>query len=138
MDLLGLWTLTGFTWLLAFMAMFSIGIFIVPVAIGLSVAAILLTVRRPGSWPSIAGLGLAFAAGVAWLGWTLASWDPEAGSCWESSEGVTTCEPAAQTNWDFTSTAIGIAIVIAFVTLVGWYFLSMRSSSARVVSPRSP
>lgn len=66
--LFGLWALTGSAFVLSFLGMFSIGIFVLPFAVALLVWAIVLTVRRPESWPSIAGLGLALALGLVWFG----------------------------------------------------------------------
>ena len=89
--LVGLWALTGAAWVLTFMGMFTIGIFVAPVAVALLVLSILLTVRRPDGWPAVAGLGISLTGGIVWLGTVLATAGPSQLSCAGSSGGPTVC-----------------------------------------------
>lgn len=132
--LLLLWTLTGLAWVLTFMGMFSIGIFVLPVAIGLLVLSIIRTVQRPSRWPAIAGLGLAFSVGVAWLGWTLASAGPSEMSCSGSSNGPTVCTSGGRVidpdavDWSIAIPWLVVASVIALVSVAGYFVLAAVST----------
>lgn len=134
--LLGLWTLTGLAWVLTFMGMFSIGIFVLPVAVGLLVLSIVRTLQRPGWWPAMAGLGVALSVGVAWLGWTLASAGPSQLSCSGSSDGPTVCTSGGKVidpdavDWAVATPSFVMAGVIALVSVVGYALLAARSTRA--------
>ncbi len=97
--LLALWTLAGCACVIAFLGMFTIGVFVAPFAMALMVVAILLTVRRPGRWPAAAGLGFALALGLVWLGVVLGHTGPQSasGSCSATTDGVQTCESGGRT-----------------------------------------
>jgi hypothetical protein len=69
-----LWALVGVLWGFTALAMMSIGIFLVPVAVGATV----LVARRASIWPDILGLASApaFAMGfLAWRFWSSAKCD---------------------------------------------------------------
>lgn len=111
-GLLALWTLTGLAGVLTFMGMFSIGIFVLPFAIGLLALSVVLTSRRPGSWPAVTGLGFALAVGLVWLGWVLATSGPSQMTCWGSFDGPSQC------------TSNGVPIdpdAIAWATAAPWF-----------------
>lgn len=94
--LFALWTLTGLACVVTVLGMFSIGIFVAPVTIALVVLSVVLTSRHPGSWPAVAGLGLALAVGLVWFGVFVGSGSPTSGSCSSSPSGVETCTSGGQ------------------------------------------
>lgn len=133
--LFGLWVLTGLAFVLTFMGMFSIGIFILPVAVGLLVVSIVLTTRRPAGWPALAGLGVSFAAGVAWLGWTVAgSARFDEVSCSGGSNQPTVCTSHGRVidpdsvDWVAAAPWLGAAALIAVVSVV---FYAVATSMTR-------
>jgi hypothetical protein len=144
MPLLLLWTLTGLAWLVTFLGMFSIGIFVLPVAVGLLVLSIVLTTRRPGEWPAIAGLGLALSVGVAWLGWTLAAAGPSELSCSGSSNGPAVCTSGGRVvdpdavDWGVATPWFAAAFAVALVTLVSHRLARTLLTSPLRHGPRSP
>jgi hypothetical protein len=124
-GLFALWTLTGLAGVLTVMGMFSIGIFVLPFAIALLVLSVVLTSRAPQSWPAVAGLGLALAVGLIWLGWVLATSGPSELSCSASSDGPTTCtsngvpiDPTA-IEWVRAVPWFAAAFAVALLTFVG-------------------
>lgn len=94
--LFGLWTLAGMASVVTVLGILSIGIFVAPVAIALVVLAVVLTSRQPGSWPTVAGLGVAIAVGFVWFGLSLGSGSPAEGSCSSSASGEMTCTSGGQ------------------------------------------
>ena len=132
--LIGLWALTGTAWVVTFLGMFSIGIFVLPIAIELLVTAIVLTSRRPGGWPSMAGLGVALAAGLVWLGWIIASPGPSQLSCSGSSDGPTQCTsnglPVDPNAVDWTAAA-PLVVAAAVVTVLSVVAYSLAAASTR-------
>lgn len=140
--LVGLWTLTGLVWVLSVMGMFSIGIFVLPVAIALLVTSTILTARRPHNWPSVAGLGLALAVGMTWLGWVLATSGPSEISCSGGSNAPLTCtsnglpiDPNA-VEWGVVAPWFGAAIVVAVSTVAAFYLAAMRTRSSAAMPGR--
>ncbi|MFC7486866.1 hypothetical protein ACOCJ7_11555 [Knoellia sp. CPCC 206453] len=126
MGLFALWTLTGLAGVLTVMGMFSIGIYVLPVAIALLVLSVVLTTRAPDSWPAVAGLGLALAVGLIWLGWVLATSGPSELSCSGSSDGPTTCtsngvpiDPNA-IEWVKATPWFAAAFAVALLTFVSY------------------
>lgn len=131
-----LWTVTGLAFVLSVMGMFSVGILVLPVAVALLVLSVVVTARRPGSWPSVAGVGLALAAGLAWLGWVLATSGPSQLSCSGSSDGPTTCTSRGRVvdpdavEWANAVPWFAAATVAAVVTGV-LYVLAMARTRSR-------
>lgn len=134
----GLWVLAGLACVVSVVGMFSIGILVAPLALGLVAVAVVVTVRRPGSWPAVAGLGLALAAGIAWLGVVLARSGPATGSCSATADGVVTClsegRPVAP---DAFATAMALpwfvaAALVAALTLAGYAAARTRVRAAGV------
>ncbi|WP_147061633.1 hypothetical protein [Knoellia locipacati] len=124
-----LWTVTGLLWVVTVAGLLTIGIFVAPLAAALLVLAIVLTVRRPGSWPAVAGLGLALAAGLVVLGLFLGSASPSQGSCSATPDGVETCtsgglayDPDAFA-WRTGAPWFAAAAVVAVLTVVGYVVL---------------
>jgi len=127
--LLALWTVAGLLWVVTVAGLLSIGLFVAPLAGALLVLAIVLTVRRPGSWPAVAGLGFALAAGLVGLGLFLGSAGPSQGSCSATPDGVETCtsgglayDPDAfvwstGAPWFATAAVVAVLTVVAYVAL---------------------
>ena len=137
-PLLALWALTGSAGVVSVLGMFSIGMFVAPLALALLAVAVVLTARRPGSWPSMAGLGLALAAGLAWLGVVLARADPSTGSCSATPDGVVTCvsegRPVAPDAF-VTAAAVpwfAAAGVVAALTFAGYTAARTRARASGV------
>ena len=136
--LLALWTLTGLAGVVTVLGMLSIGIVVAPMAVALLVLSVVLTARRPGSWPSVAGLGFALAFGLAWFGVFLGRADPSEGSCSATADGVVTClsdgrvvvpgsfESAAAAPW-FVA-----AVILALLTLAAYVVASSRVRASGV------
>lgn len=89
--MLALWVLTGSAWVVSVLGMLSIGILVAPPALALLALSVVLTVRRPGTWPSVAGVGVALTLGLGWMGLVLGRADPATGSCSATADGVVTC-----------------------------------------------
>ncbi|KGN31954.1 hypothetical protein N802_19100 [Knoellia sinensis KCTC 19936] len=139
-GLLLLWFVTGLACVLTVIGMFSIGIFVAPVALGLLALSVVLTSQSPGAWPAIAGLGLAAAVGLAWLGWIFATSGPAEMSCFGDSTGAEICtsngrlvDPGAiewgvAVWWFVASVATGVAAMVAYAVAAS----RTRSSVARL------
>ena len=124
-----LWFAAGMSGAVSFMGMFSIGLFVLPVALALLIAAVLLTATHLSYWPSVLGFGLAGGVGLMWLGYVLGTAGPDQISCSGSSNGPTTCTsngvPYDPNSIDWLSAApwlvlgalVAIASVTAFVVL---------------------
>ena len=87
----GLWALTGLAGVVSVLGILTIGVFVAPVALGLLAMSLVLTLRRPDRWPSVAGVGVALALGIGWLGVVVGRADPSTGSCSATPEGAVTC-----------------------------------------------
>ncbi|MFC7491788.1 MULTISPECIES: hypothetical protein [unclassified Knoellia] len=123
--LFALWALTGLVGVLTLLGMFSIGIFVLPVAVALLVVSIVRTAHAPDGWPAIAGLGLALAVGIAWLGWVLATSGPSAMSCSGGADLPTTCTSGGRVidpdavEWATAAPWFAAASVVVLLTFVG-------------------
>lgn len=137
-GLFALWVLVGLAGALTLLGMFSIGMFVLPVAAALLACAVWLTLRGADRWPAMAGLGVAAAAALAWLGVVLAQADPASGSCSGSPGGPVVCTDGAGQPWDPGSFAwavglpwfIAAALVLAG-TLAG-YLVARRVVTGRL------
>lgn len=82
--------------------------------------------RRPGSWPAVAGLGVALALGVAWLGWVDATSGPSQLDCSGSSDAPTVCRSGGEVvdpdavDWAVAAPWFGVALLVLAATLVSW------------------
>ena len=127
--LLVLWTVTGLLGLVTVGGLLTIGLFVAPLAAALLVLAIVLTVRRPGSWPAVAGLGFALAAGLVALGIVLGSTSPSQGSCSATPDGVETCTSGGRSHdpdvfgWSAGTPWFAAAAVVAALTVVAYVAL---------------
>ena len=138
--LLVLWAVTGLLGVVTVAGMLTIGLFVAPFAAALLVLAIVLTVRRPGSWPAVAGLGLAMAACFVGLGLFLGSAGPSQGSCAATPDGVETCtsgglayDPDAF-RWSTAVPWFAAAALVTALTLVAYVALR-RVTTGWVRSP---
>lgn len=120
LGMTALWTLTGMLGVVTVLGMFSIGIFVLPLAFASFGVALWLTIKQPSRWPSTFGLGLAAALGLAWFGVVMARSSPSEMSCSGSSDGPTICTsdgvPMDPNPFDLVAAApwFGLALV-AFV-----------------------
>lgn len=124
-----LWTVAGLLWLVTVAGLLTIGIFVAPLAAIVLVLAVVLTVRRPGSWPAVAGLGLALAVGLVGLGLFLGSASPSQGSCSATPDGVETCTSGGLAHdpdafvWSTGAPWFVAATVVAALTVAGYVVL---------------
>ena len=108
-GLFALWVLTGLTGALSFLGMLTIGIFVAPFALALFVTATILTARRADRWPALAGLGIAAAIALAWLGNVLGHSLPSSGSgtCTAVPGGAPPGTPSTCVSFDENSRPFG-------------------------------
>lgn len=93
-----LWGLVGLLFVLALAGMLSIGILVLPFAIGTSGLAAYATFGRAFRPQCIAGVMIPVALGIGWLGsWSTFVSDDPADHCYRSSGG-TTCESSSYTD----------------------------------------
>ncbi|MDT0213738.1 hypothetical protein Q9R29_07540 [Rothia sp. ARF10] len=140
LALLALWAAGGVAAVVSVAGLLSIGLFVAPLAALLLVTAVVLTARRPGSWPAVAGLGFALSAALGALGATLGSAAPSSGSCSATSDGVVTCtsggaalDPDAFA-WARAAPCFVAAVVVAVLTAAG-YLVLRRLTTGWVRSP---
>lgn len=90
-PMLLLWALTGTACVVSVLGILTIGVFVAPVALALLALSVVLTMRRPDRWPSVAGVGVALAFAIGWIGLVLSRADPSTGSCSATPDGAVTC-----------------------------------------------
>lgn len=142
-GLLALWTLAGLVSAVAALGILTVGVFVLPVGALLVVLAVRVTRREPGRWPAAAGLGIAAAVAVVWLGIVAGEASPSSGSCSSAPGGPVVCVDGQGRRFDPEAFAWGAAVpwfagaALVAVASVATYLLA-RAALSRQVTPPGP